>query len=129
MPSGTSKLPGPLSREVAKVINASIPARGQAKVARAADVSAAQLNRVLNGEKVFKLEELDRVCLVLGLNVAEVIAKADKATRAERASLRSDEPEKLAPVIDGGFRQNTQPTDLQRAAMQDDGNDGADLQE
>ncbi len=86
-------------------------------------MSTSQFSRVLNGHKVFTLEELDRVCFALGLEIADVIDRADRASRKRRR--------KLAPVTPiGGNLGSTDETgipDLARAAFEDDGDDGADL--
>ncbi|MBK0420392.1 helix-turn-helix transcriptional regulator [Leucobacter sp. CSA1] len=125
MPSGTSQLPGPISKAVATIIFDSIASHGglsQAAVARDAGMSTSQLSRVLNGHKVFTLEELDRVCAALGLELSEVVDHADQASRMRR---------RLAPVTPiGGNVGSTNEAgipDLARAAFEDDGDDGADL--
>lgn len=87
MPSGTSHLPGPISKAIAKIIFDAISSHeglSQAAVARDADMSTSQFSRVLNGHKVFTLEELDRVCAALGLELSEVVDLADRASRTRR---------------------------------------------
>lgn len=204
MPSGKSQLPGPLSEAVASLISDAIERSpmNQATVAENSQMSASQLSRVLSKKKVFTLEELDRVCRALDLDIVTVISIADGASREARAfrlltpreerklgltpkkirqledelvvagggshippseqtpenregeradaanrlgrrRSRKAQPEwhevdraegeggvgssdsPIAPVIDGGFGQNAEPTDLQRAAFTEDGDDGA----
>lgn len=81
MATGTTPLPGPLSRAVAAIIADAIQPGQQAHIARTADISPAQLSRILSGTKVFKLDELDRVCEATQLNIVNVIADADVAAR------------------------------------------------
>lgn len=89
MPTGKSQLPGPISTEVAEIISTAIADAGksQAEVSRAASMSSAQLSRVLSGKKIFTLEEFDRVCMALGLDLVKVIGDADDASRARRTAL------------------------------------------
>lgn len=86
MPSGTRPLPGPLSIEVARLLSDAISDRGmaQAEVAAAAEMSASQLSRALNGLKPLTLDQLDALCIALGDDVVRVMTEADAASRSTR---------------------------------------------
>lgn len=69
-------------------------------------MSASQLSRVLNGEKVFTIDQLDGVCTALGLNLVLVLDEADRASRPRRtdgASVHSLDQHRHRV---GGSRQN-----------------------
>lgn len=121
MSTGKSHLPGPLSAAIARIVQDAIATRGlpQVRVAEAASISASQLSRILSGIKVFTLEELDRVCVALDVDISDVVSQADEETREERRGLGNN-------VIVGRFGENAQPIDDRRVAFEDDGDDGAD---
>lgn len=56
----------------------------QSTVAAAADMSASQLSRILSGQKVFTLDQLDAVCSALQLDVVGIISAANATVRARR---------------------------------------------
>lgn len=45
-------------------------------------MSPSQLSRALTGKKVFTLDQLDAVCAVIGVDLIDVVATADAATRS-----------------------------------------------
>jgi len=49
-----------------------------AAIADAAGMSGPQVSKVFTGKKHVDVEQLDRICIFLGLNIADVIAKAEK---------------------------------------------------
>lgn len=87
MPTGTQPLPSPLSQHVGRLLTDAIADRGlaQVHVAAEAGISAAQLSRALKGKKVFTLDQLDAVCGAIGVDLIDVVAAADAATRTRPA--------------------------------------------
>jgi len=53
----------------------------QSELSRRADVPQPQISRVFRGMRVFTLDELDRVCQALGVDVAAVVHDADLRRR------------------------------------------------
>lgn len=98
MPTGTQPLPSPLSQHVGRLLSEALYARGMAQgaVAEAAGLSSSQLSRVLSGKKVFTLDQLDAVCSVIGVDMIEIVAQADAATRARPRPRRGE-------IINGRF--------------------------
>ena len=84
MPTGTQPLPSPLSQHVGLALADAIASRGlsQASVAVSAGMSPSQLSRALTGKKVFTIDQIDAVCVVLGIDLIDVVSAADKATRS-----------------------------------------------
>ncbi|WP_162817545.1 helix-turn-helix domain-containing protein [Microbacterium paraoxydans] len=84
MPTGTQPLPSPLSQHVGRLLSEAIAARGlaQSRVADEAGISPSQLSRALTGKKVFTLDQLDAVCIVVGVDLIDVVSSADAATKS-----------------------------------------------
>lgn len=71
--------PGGVEKRIIGILSARIDAAGrgeQARVARVAGMSAAQLSRCLSGERVMTMTEMLRVCDALGLHPVAVVAQA-----------------------------------------------------
>jgi transcriptional regulator with XRE-family HTH domain len=87
MPSGSKPAPGPLTKEIAAILRERI---GYAQVNSAllgeqAGMSRTHLWKSLNGRRQIDVEELDRVCFVLGLSLSDVVSRADAATASRSA--------------------------------------------
>ena len=82
MPTGSRPLPSPLSQAIARILSEAISeaAASQRQIADSAGISPAQLSRVLNGLKVFTIDQLDAVCDALRLDLVDVIERAELAT-------------------------------------------------
>lgn len=89
MPSGSRPLPSPLSLAIARLLNEAISesAASQRAIAERAGISPAQLSRVLNGLKVFTIDQLDAVCDAVGTDLVDLIERAELAT-SKRTNLR-----------------------------------------
>ena len=88
MPQAPRKRPGPLSLELSAAIRAEIARRHELKqgiVARASDISTAQLSDILTDKKQFDIEQLDRVCFALGWKLGDVVRAAENATESRHA--------------------------------------------
>ncbi|MBN8883577.1 DNA-binding Xre family transcriptional regulator [Salana multivorans] len=73
-------LPGVITRNVAAVLRARV-ARVQAtqtELAAVSGVSQSQLSKILRGTRAIDLDVLDRLCWTLGLDVADVLAEAER---------------------------------------------------
>lgn len=74
--------PGDVEKRIVGILSARIDAAGrgeQARVAKAAGMSAAQLSRCLSGARVMTVTEMLRVCDVVGLHPVAVVAQAQSA--------------------------------------------------
>lgn len=89
MPTGKRPLPGPLSREVSRLLKTALEASGrsQAAVAASSGLSAAQLSRALSHQKVLTIDELDALCATLNLDLAAVVTSADNSTADRRSNV------------------------------------------
>lgn len=80
MAAGSKPTPGPLSEAIAEIL------RGQqarkkltaAAIARAVGMSPAQISGVFNAQKHVDVEQLDRICFTLSLDMEEVLREADQ---------------------------------------------------
>lgn len=84
MPSGTKPVPGVLSQEVAAILRAQMARKrvSQGELATAVNSAQSQVSGILNARKHVDIEKLDELCQALGLEFAEVIRSADRATEA-----------------------------------------------
>jgi DNA-binding phage protein len=74
--------PGDVEKRIVGILSARIDAAGrgeQARVAKAAGMSAAQLSRCLSGARVMTVTEMLRVCDAVGLHPVAVVAQAQSA--------------------------------------------------
>ncbi|MFB9641483.1 helix-turn-helix domain-containing protein [Agromyces lapidis] len=55
----------------------------QSELARRSGISQPHISNVFNGKTVFTLDQLDRVCDALGLQLISVIHEADVITRRD----------------------------------------------
>ena len=74
-------MPGPLTEAIASILREAVESRGllQRQVADAIGQSQTQVSRYLRGEVTMDAEEIDKMCRAVGLNIADVITRADKA--------------------------------------------------
>lgn len=77
-------MPGPLTKSIAAILREAVEERGltQTQVAEAIDQSQSQVSKYLRGEVVMDAEEIDRICRLVGMSIADVITAADKASRS-----------------------------------------------
>lgn len=82
MPAGKKSDPGPLSIEIAAIINAEMGRHRLTRtaVAKAAGISRAQLGQILAAKKHVDVEQLDAICWVVGRTLRDVAAEADLAS-------------------------------------------------
>lgn len=76
--------PGLLTKEIASILRAQVARKQilQKYAAAEAGISQARLSDLLNGHKQFDVEELDRICFAIGLDLADTLNEADEATSA-----------------------------------------------
>jgi transcriptional regulator with XRE-family HTH domain len=83
MAAGTKPAPGVLSEALGGILRAQIARKKllQSDVAAAAGMSQGQLSGVLNAKKHIDIEQLDKLCWVIGLNFWKVLEEADAEAR------------------------------------------------
>lgn len=86
MTRGTKPPPGPLSEAIAAQLRA---AKGEhrlsdQKIADVVSMSRGQVNEVLNATKHVDVEQLDRLCAAVGLDLVTVVRKADQTSSGRR---------------------------------------------
>jgi transcriptional regulator with XRE-family HTH domain len=88
MAAGTKPEPGVLSEALAGILRAQIARKRllQSQVAEAAGMSQAQLSGVLNAKKHIDIEQLDKLCWVIGLDFWKVVEEADQETTDRQVS-------------------------------------------
>ena len=82
MPARAKEAPGPLTQEVAAILRAELGrlGRSQDELARAVDISQSQLSKMLRAERHIDLDQLDRLCHALHLDLARVVHEASRLT-------------------------------------------------
>ncbi|MGY4859490.1 helix-turn-helix domain-containing protein [Cryobacterium sp. AP23] len=78
MPSGGTTKPGPLTVAVAAILNRAFLQAGvsQKKLGEAVGISQSQMSKHLRGERVLDVDQLDAICLALGLSITAVVSEA-----------------------------------------------------
>lgn len=74
-------MPGPLTEAIASILRDAVEGRGltQTQVAESIGQSQSQVSKYLRGETTMDAEEIDKVCRLVGISIADVITQADKA--------------------------------------------------
>ena len=87
MSKGFQIKPGPLSLAISARVRAVAGEKRvkQIELSRATAISPSQISELLSDKKGFDIEQLDRVCFALGLNMTRLIADAEKATGSRHA--------------------------------------------
>ena len=83
MPTGSKKIPGPLSVELGDTLRAKM-AREKVTIkvlAEAVGMSPTQVSNVLNAKKHVDIEQFDAICWSLGLDSVKLFKDVDAATR------------------------------------------------
>lgn len=88
MASGTKPAPGVLSEALGEILRAQIARKKlrQADIAAAMGISQTQLSGVLNAKKHVDIEQLDKLCWVIGLTFWQVAEEADKLAQHRQLS-------------------------------------------
>ena len=99
MAGGKKAPPGALSHEMAAILRGKM---GHDKItaqalADAVGMSRTQVSGVLSAKKHVDVEQLDRICFSLGLELEEVLAEADHAA-ADRHAEPSWNATRLSPI-------------------------------
>ena len=84
MPTGAKPEVGAFTREVGALLRARIARLGltQAETAEASGISSSQFSKMLKGTRNIDLDQLDKICYYLGLDMIDVIPEADRETEA-----------------------------------------------
>ena len=79
MAKGKNSEPGPLTEAIAEVIRAQVGVlrTNKSRVADATGIARTTLGGIIDGTTVYDLEQLDKVCMALGLEIEDVLAKAE----------------------------------------------------
>ena len=80
MAKGKNSAPGPLTDAIAEVIRARIGVlrTNKSRVAEATGIPRTTLGGIVDGTTVYDIEQLDKVCMALGVEIEDVLAKAEK---------------------------------------------------
>jgi DNA-binding Xre family transcriptional regulator len=91
MAKGKNSAPGPLTEAIAEVIRARIGVlrTNKSKVAEATGIARTTLGGIIDGTTVYDLEQLDKVCMALGVQIEDVIKDAE-AIAAKKGDRRVD---------------------------------------
>lgn len=81
MPGGPAQDPGPVERYMLDILKARI--ENQTATAAKIGVSQPQLSRYLDGQKPMRLTEFIRLCEVVGLDPAALMADAEHAAKGD----------------------------------------------
>lgn len=82
MAKGTNSAPGPLTLAIADIIHERMAElrTNKSKVAEASGVPRTTLGPMVDGTSVFDVEQLDKVCQALGIDIEDVQKKAADKT-------------------------------------------------
>lgn len=80
MAAGTKPPPGPLSEAIAEILRGQLARKKLTLTAigAAVEMSRAQVSAVFNAVKHVDVEQLDRICYALSLDMEEVLREADQ---------------------------------------------------
>ena len=78
MSTGSKRPPGALSQAVAAILADAFAESGlsQRALGEAAGISQSQMSKYLRGERPMLIDDLDKVCFVLGLSIVDVVGRA-----------------------------------------------------
>ena len=70
--------PGPLSRAISALLDSERETQGLTQTALGAisGISQSQVSKLLRAERVFTVDDLDRLCTALGLDIVDVVRAA-----------------------------------------------------
>ena len=80
MAKGKNSAPGPLTKAIAEVIWArmSYLRTNKSRVSETTGIARTTLGGIIDGTTVYDLEQLDKVCMALGVRIEDVLEDADK---------------------------------------------------
>lgn len=83
MPKGTNTAPGPLTEAIADIINARMGElrTNKSRVAAATGIPRTSLGHIIAGTAVYDVEQLDKVCQALGLEIEDVLKRGADRTQ------------------------------------------------
>ena len=82
MPRAAKPAPGPLSLAIAEILRAQMGRLGVSRsaIARATNRSSTGIAEIIRGASQADVEQLDDICIALGLNLTKVIHEAEEQT-------------------------------------------------
>ena len=80
MAKGKNSDPGPLTVAIAEVIRARIGVlrTNKSRVSEATGIPRTTLGAMIDGTSVYDIEQLDKVCMALGVQIEDVLEDAEK---------------------------------------------------
>lgn len=84
MAKGTNTAPGPITAAIADIINERMGRlrTNKSRVAAATGIPRTTLGYIIDGTHVYDIEQLDKVCMALGVEIEDVLEKASKKTQS-----------------------------------------------
>lgn len=78
MPSGGTTQPGPLTIAVAAILNRAFKQTSvsQKQLGAVVGISQSQMSKLLRGERVLNVDQLEDLCFALGLDIGDVVHAA-----------------------------------------------------
>jgi len=83
MAKGTNSAPGPLTAAIADIIYARMTElrTNKSRIAAASGIPRTTLAHMIDGTSVYDIEQLDKVCQALGIEIEDVQKKAAEKTQ------------------------------------------------
>lgn len=93
MPGAKKPPTGPLNNAVSRLIDAALRESGRtrAQLAAGIGVHASQATRLLQNDRPWDVDQVERACTFLGLDVAQVVADAEMSVKAATILLAVEE--------------------------------------
>ena len=84
MPGAKKPPTGPLNNAVSAILDAAVRDRGctRAQLAEGIGVHPSQITRLLQNDRPWDVDQVERACAFLGLDVAQVVAQAEMSVKA-----------------------------------------------
>lgn len=88
VPTGAKPKPGPLTAELSALLREHIARTkwSYTTIAQATDMPLSTFSAVVNGHKQIDIEQLDKICWAVSLDVVDLIKQAEETTRYRQAA-------------------------------------------
>lgn len=79
MAKGKNSAPGPLTKAIAEVVWARVSElrTNKSRLSEATGIPRTTLGGIVDGTTVYDIEQLDKVCMALGVQIEDVLEKAE----------------------------------------------------
>lgn len=119
MPTGTKSKPSALTIAIAARLRSEMAAKTPVVYQRHLEdltgIPQSTISRFLKPEKTMSIEQLDALCVALGLDAGQVMTEAREAVRSQEAA-RTAEP--AAETVDAPLRKTSVPARPEHAPSQ-----------